>query len=62
MQHSNDEYFTLSITELSDIVPVTTSQEVFSSTGIKLVNRGVRLNSSYFAAAGTVSGGGKRSQ
>lgn len=48
MQHSNDEYFTLSITELSDIVPVTTSQEVFSTTGIKLVNRGVRLNSSFF--------------
>jgi HD-GYP domain-containing protein (c-di-GMP phosphodiesterase class II) len=48
MKSSNEEYFTRSVTELADIVPVTTSQEVYSTTGIKLVNKNVRLDSSFF--------------
>ena len=52
MKLSNEEYYTRSVTELADIVPVTTSQEVFSTTGIKLVNRNVRLDSSFFARLG----------
>jgi HD domain len=52
MDLSNEEYYTRSVTELADIVPVTTSQEVFSTTGIKLVNRNVRLDSSFFERLG----------
>lgn len=48
MKYSNEAHYTHSITELADIVPVTTSQEVFSTTGIKLVNKGVRLDSTFF--------------
>jgi hypothetical protein len=33
MNLSNEEYYTRCVTELADIVPVTTSQEVFSTTG-----------------------------
>jgi HD-GYP domain-containing protein (c-di-GMP phosphodiesterase class II) len=52
MNLPNEEYYTRSVTELADIVPVTTSQEVFSTTGIKLVNRNVRLDSSFFERLG----------
>jgi HD-GYP domain-containing protein (c-di-GMP phosphodiesterase class II) len=52
MQDNNEEYYTRSVTELADLVPVTTCQEVFSTTGIKLVNRGVRLDSSFFERLG----------
>lgn len=52
MQNSTEEHYTRSITELADIVPVITSQEVFSNTGMKLVNKGVRLNSSFFERLG----------
>lgn len=52
MDLPNEEYYTHSVTELADIVPVTTSQEVFSTTGIKLVNRNVRLDSSFFERLG----------
>ena len=52
MDLPNEEYYTRSVTELADIVPVTTSQEVFSTTGIKLVNRNVRLDSSFFERLG----------
>lgn len=52
MLNANEEHYTRSVTELADIVPVTTSQEVFSTTGIKLVNKGVRLNSSFFERLG----------
>ena len=52
MQNSNEEHYTRSVTELADIVPVITSQEVFSSTGMKLVTSGVRLNSSFFERLG----------
>lgn len=52
MQNNNEEHYTRSVTELADIVPVTTCQDVFSTTGIKLVNKGVRLNSSFFARLG----------
>lgn len=48
MKYTNEAHYTHSITELADIVPVTTSQEVFSTTGIKLVNKGVRLDSTFF--------------
>jgi HD-GYP domain-containing protein (c-di-GMP phosphodiesterase class II) len=52
VQNSNEEHYTRSVTELADIVSVTTSQEVFSTTGIKLVNKGIRLNSSFFERLG----------
>jgi len=52
MKNNNEEYYTRSVTELADIVPVTTCQAVFSTTGIKLVNKGVRLNSSFFERLG----------
>ena len=52
MKSSNEEYFTRSVTELADIVPVTTSQAVYSTTGIKLVNKNVRLDSSFFERLG----------
>jgi len=52
MKNSNEEYYTGSVTELADIVPVITSQEVFSDTGMKLVNKGIRLNSSFFERLG----------
>ncbi len=52
MKRSNEEYYTRSVTELADIVPVTTCQDVFSTTGIKLVNKNVRLNSSFFERLG----------
>jgi HD-GYP domain-containing protein (c-di-GMP phosphodiesterase class II) len=52
MENANEEHYTRSVTELADLVPVTTSQEVFSTTGIKLVNKGVRLNSSFFERLG----------
>lgn len=48
MKNSNEEYYTRSVTELADIVPITTCQEVYSTTGLKLVNKNVRLNSSFF--------------
>lgn len=48
MQNSNEEYYTRSVTELADIVTVITCQDVFSTTGIKLVNKNTRLNSSFF--------------
>ncbi|MGV8933574.1 MAG: HD-GYP domain-containing protein [Gallionellaceae bacterium] len=52
MPSPSEEYYTRSVTELADIVPVTTSSDVYSTTGIKLVNKGVRLDSSYFARLG----------
>lgn len=52
MQNLNEEHYTRSVIELADIVPVITSQEVFSSTGIKLVNKGIRLNSTFFERLG----------
>ncbi len=52
MQRSNEEYYTRSVTELADLVPVTTSHEVFSTTGMKLVNKSVRLDSSFFERLG----------
>jgi len=52
MKNSNEEYYTRSVTELADIVPITTCQEVYSSTGLKLVNKNVRLNSSFFEKLG----------
>lgn len=52
MASPSEEYYTRSVTELADIVPVTTSHDVFSTTGLKLVNKGVRLNSSFFERLG----------
>lgn len=52
MQNSNEEHYTRSVTELADIVPVTTCQDVYSTTGIKLVNKGIRLESSFFERLG----------
>ena len=52
MKNSNEEYYTRSVTELADIVPITTCQEVYSTTGIKLVNKNIRLNSSFFEKLG----------
>lgn len=52
MKNSNEEYYTRSVTELADIVPITTCQEVYSITGLKLVNKNVRLNSSFFEKLG----------
>lgn len=52
MKNSNEEYYTRSVTELADIVPITTCQEVYSTTGLKLVNKNVRLNSSFFEKLG----------
>lgn len=52
MKNSNEEYYTRSVTELADIVPITTCQEVFSTTGLKLVNKNVRLNSTFFEKLG----------
>jgi HD-GYP domain-containing protein (c-di-GMP phosphodiesterase class II) len=52
MKNSNEEHYTRSVTELADIIPVITSQEVFSNTGMKLVNRGIRLDSSFFERLG----------
>lgn len=52
IENLNEEHYTRSVTELADLVSVTTSQEVFSSTGIKLVNKGIRLNSSFFERLG----------
>jgi hypothetical protein len=48
MKQANDEHFTRSVTELADMLPVTTCMDVFSTTGIKLVNKGVRLNATFF--------------
>lgn len=48
MHESNDTYYTRCVIELADRVPVITSQAIFSVTGMKLVNPGVRLNSSFF--------------
>lgn len=45
---SNEIHYTRSVIELSEILPVITSQAVFSTTGIKLVSEGVRLNASFF--------------
>ncbi|MFA6901810.1 MAG: hypothetical protein WC236_01875 [Gallionellaceae bacterium] len=47
MKLSNEEYYIRSVIELADILPVTTCQGVFSTTGIKLVNKGVLLNSTF---------------
>lgn len=52
MQSSNEEYYTRSVTDLADIVPLVTCQDVFSTTGIKLVNKDVRLDSSFFDRLG----------
>ena len=52
MKHSDEEYYTRSVTELADIVPISTCQEVYSTTGLKLVNKNVRLNSSFFEKLG----------
>ena len=52
MKNSNEEYYTRSVTELADIVPITTCQEVYSTTGLKLVNKNIRLNSSFFEKLG----------
>jgi hypothetical protein len=52
MPSPSEEYYTRSVTELADIVPMTTSSDVYSTTGIKLVNKGVRLNSSFFERLG----------
>ncbi len=47
--HENFETsYTRSVIELSDILPVITSQAIFSRTGLKLVNNGVRLNPTFF--------------
>lgn len=48
MQDIYETYYTRCVIELADIVPVSTSQAIFSVTGIKLVNSGVRLNSTFF--------------
>lgn len=52
MKLSNEEYYIRSVIELADILPVTTCQDVFSTTGIKLVNKGVLLNSTFFEKLG----------
>lgn len=49
---ANEEYYTRSVTELADIITVTTCQEVYSTTGIKLVNKGVILDSTFFEKLG----------
>lgn len=47
MPTPQEEYFTRSVTELADILPITTCQDVMSTTGLKLVNKGVRLDSTF---------------
>lgn len=47
MPTPSEEYYTRSVTELADILPVTTSRDVYSTTGLKLVNRGVLLDSTF---------------
>lgn len=48
MYDANETFYTRCVIELADRVPVITSQAIFSVTGIKLVNPGIRLNSSFF--------------
>jgi HD-GYP domain-containing protein (c-di-GMP phosphodiesterase class II) len=48
MNNFNDVCYTRCVMELAGKVPVITSQAIFSVTGIKLLNSGVRLNSSFF--------------
>lgn len=48
MNDVNELYYTRCVIELAETIPVITSQAIFSVTGIKLVNPGVRLNSTFF--------------
>ena len=48
MYDANDTFYTRCVMELADSVPVITSQAIFSVTGIKLINPGIRLDSSFF--------------
>ncbi|HEU0187010.1 MAG TPA: HD domain-containing phosphohydrolase [Gallionellaceae bacterium] len=48
MNGVNEVYYTRCVIALAETIPVTTSQAIFSVTGIKLVNPGVRLNSTFF--------------
>ena len=43
----HDQYYKLIITRLAETLPVTTCQDVHSSTGLKLVNKGVRIDSTF---------------
>lgn len=47
MPTPSEEYYTRSVTELADILPVTTARDVYSTTGLKLVNKGVLLDSTF---------------
>ena len=44
----NEAHYTRSVMELSDILTVTTSKPIYSKTGIKLVDKDVQINSSFF--------------
>ncbi len=43
----HDQYYKLIITQLAERLPVTTCQDVYSTTGLKLVNKGVRIDSTF---------------
>ncbi len=46
--HPDDSAYLKSITDLGDRMPVVTSQDIHSTHGIKLVNRGCRINSGFY--------------
>jgi HD-GYP domain-containing protein (c-di-GMP phosphodiesterase class II) len=47
MTKQHEQYYKLIITELAEILPVTTCQDVYSATGLKLVNKDVRIDSTF---------------
>lgn len=47
MTRLHEQYYKLIITELAGILPVTTCQDAFSTTGHKLVSKGVRIDSTF---------------
>lgn len=44
----NDQYYLKSVTEFSETSEVVSSEDIYSQTGIKLINKGARLNQSFY--------------
>lgn len=47
MAKLHEQYYKLIITQLAEKLPVITCQDVYSTTGLKLVNKGVRIDSTF---------------